>query len=63
MFVPSQDRAETGGGFAHRLGDRVSIASAALGTRANVVRLSSDCPPWSYGSGRLMHDLAGAGLI
>jgi fumarylacetoacetate (FAA) hydrolase family protein len=63
MFVPSRDRGETGKGFTHHIGDRVAISSEKLGTLVNTVRLSPDCPPWSYGASHLMRDLARAGHL
>jgi fumarylacetoacetate (FAA) hydrolase family protein len=63
MFVPSKDRGEAGKGFTHKTGDRVTIATEKLGALTNRVRLSTECAPWSYGTSRLMRDLAGAGLI
>jgi fumarylacetoacetate (FAA) hydrolase family protein len=63
MFVPSKDRGEKGKGFTHNVGDLVSISTEKLGTLVNRVRLSPDCPPWTYGSSHLMRDLARAGLI
>jgi hypothetical protein len=35
MFSPVKDRGAQGGGFTHHLGDRVTIASAALGALVN----------------------------
>jgi len=63
MFVPARDRGETGKGFTHRLGDIVAISSHKLGVLINKVQLSPDCPPWTYGTSRLMRDLARAGLL
>ena len=63
MFVPSKDRGEAGRGFTHRRGDMVEISSPKLGRLVNRVRLSTECTPWTYGAGRLMRDLARAGLI
>jgi fumarylacetoacetate (FAA) hydrolase family protein len=63
MFVPSKDRGEKGRGFTHKVGDLVSISTEKLGTLVNRVRLSPDCPPWTYGASHLMRDLARAGLI
>lgn len=63
MFAPSKDRGETGKGFTHKRGDIVTIATETLGALTNRVRLSTECPPWTYGASRLMRDLAGAGLI
>ncbi|WP_027164550.1 fumarylacetoacetate hydrolase family protein [Mesorhizobium sp. WSM3224] len=63
MFVPSKDRGEKGKGFTHKVGDIVTISSEKLGALTNRVRLSPDCPHWTYGASRLMRDLAKADLI
>jgi len=63
MFVPSKDRGEKGKGFTHRVGDIVTISSEKLGALTNRVRLSPDCPHWTYGASHLMRDLAKANLI
>ena len=63
MFAPIKDRGESGKGFTHRIGDTVTIASEKLGALINRVRLSTECPRWTYGTGRLMRDLAAARLI
>ncbi|MBN9548113.1 MAG: fumarylacetoacetate hydrolase family protein [Alphaproteobacteria bacterium] len=63
MFVPSKDRGEKGKGFTHKVGDIVTISSEKLGALTNRVRLSPDCPHWTYGASHLMRDLARAGLI
>jgi fumarylacetoacetate (FAA) hydrolase family protein len=63
MFVPAKDRLTPGGGFTHKLGDTVTISTAKLGRLVNRVNLSTECPPWTYGAGALMRDLAAAGLI
>lgn len=63
MFVPSKDRGEKGKGFTHKVGDIVTISSEKLGALTNRVRLSPDCPHWSYGASHLMRDLAKASLI
>jgi fumarylacetoacetate (FAA) hydrolase family protein len=63
MFAPVKDRGESGKGFTHRQGDRVVISSEKLGALVNRVRLSTECPPWTYGAGQLMRDLARAGLL
>ncbi len=63
MFVPAKDRGEAGKGFTHRAGDSVAIWSDKLGMLVNRVRLSPDCPPWTYGASHLMRDLARAGLL
>jgi fumarylacetoacetate (FAA) hydrolase family protein len=63
MFVPSKDRGEKGKGFTHKVGDIVTISSEKLGALVNRVRLSPDCPHWTYGASHLMRDLARAKLI
>ncbi|TIX64537.1 MAG: fumarylacetoacetate hydrolase, partial [Mesorhizobium sp.] len=40
-----------------------TISSEKLGALVNRVRLSPDCPHWTYGASHLMRDLARAGLI
>jgi fumarylacetoacetate (FAA) hydrolase family protein len=63
MFVPSKDRGEKGKGFTHQVGDIVAISTEKLGALVNRVRLSPDCPHWTYGASHLMRDLAKAKLI
>jgi fumarylacetoacetate (FAA) hydrolase family protein len=63
MFVPSKDRGEKGKGFTHKVGDIVTISTEKLGALVNRVRLSPDCPHWTYGASHLMRDLARAKLI
>ncbi|GLQ58084.1 fumarylacetoacetate hydrolase family protein [Devosia nitrariae] len=63
MFAPIQDRDGAGKGFTHKLGDTVSISTPTLGTLSNRVRLSTECPPWTYGASHLMRDLARADLL
>ncbi len=63
MFAPVKDRLGAGKGFTHKLGDRVFISTPHLGTLANRVRLSSACPPWTYGASHLLRDLAAEELL
>jgi fumarylacetoacetate (FAA) hydrolase family protein len=63
MYVPATDRVAPGQGFTHQIGDVVSISAEGLGNLVNRVRLSTECPPWTYGVRALMSDLAGAGLL
>nr|WP_244545276.1 fumarylacetoacetate hydrolase family protein [Devosia enhydra] len=63
MFAPVKDRGGAGKGFTHRIGDVVTIATPALGKLTNTVRLSPDCPPWTYGASHLLRDLARADLL
>lgn len=63
MFAPIQDRGAPGSGFTHRRGDRVRISSERLGTLSNRVTHCEHAPPWSFGLGALMHNLARRGLL
>ncbi len=63
MFAPVQDRGEPGSGFTHARGDHVRIATPMLGALVNRVDLSTECPPWTFGSAALMRNLAGRGLL
>ena len=58
MFSPIQDRDGEGQGFTHHLGDRVTIATPALGALVNPVGRSDQLPPWTYGIRELMRHLA-----
>ena len=49
MFSPIQDRDGEGQGFTHHVGDRVTIATPALGALVNRVDRSDELPPWTYG--------------
>jgi fumarylacetoacetate (FAA) hydrolase family protein len=63
LFAPVEDRDVPGEGFTHKIGDRVSISTPALGMLTNIVRLSTDCPPWTFGMAELMRNLAARKLI
>lgn len=66
LFAPTQDRdAEKapGEGFTHKLGDVVTIASPDLGALTNTVDLSTNCPPWTFGTRALMANLAARNLL
>lgn len=63
LFAPTEDRDVPGEGFTHKIGDRVTITSAGLGTLENTVKLAGDCPPWTFGTAALMRNLAGRGLL
>ncbi len=63
LFAPTQDRDAPGQGFTHHIGDRVTIASSGLGRLTNTVRLSTDCPEWTFGLAALMRNLAGRDLL
>ncbi|MBO9412460.1 MULTISPECIES: fumarylacetoacetate hydrolase family protein [unclassified Ruegeria] len=63
LFAPTQDRDTPGGGFTHKIGDTVTIANDKLGALTNTVRLSTECPEWTFGASHLMRNLAQRGLI
>ncbi len=63
MFAPVQDRDAPGQGFTHHMGDVVTIATPALGSLTNTVRLSTEAPEWTFGAGALMRNLGGRGLL
>ena len=63
LFAPTQDRDTPGGGFTHKLGDVVTITSEKLGALTNTVRLSTECPEWTFGASHLMRNLAQRDLI
>lgn len=61
-FSPAKDRGAPGMGFTHREGDVVRISSPRLGALVNEVARTDACPPWSFGVGALMANLALRGL-
>ena len=63
MFAPTEDRDVAGRGFTHKHGDVVRVSSPALGTLENKLTTSDQAPPWSYGIGQLMRNLASRGLL
>ncbi|ALM84552.1 fumarylacetoacetate hydrolase family protein [Bordetella sp. N] len=63
LFAPTEDRDHPGGGFTHKVGDTVAIATPKLGTLRNVVTHSDAAPPWQFGLGALMRNLAARGLL
>ena len=63
LFAPIQDRDEVGQGFTHKVGDRVVISEPTLGRLENTVRLSTECPEWTFGTSALMKNLAQRGLL
>ncbi|WP_265517443.1 fumarylacetoacetate hydrolase family protein [Nitratireductor luteus] len=63
LFAPTKDRDHEGEGFTHKLGDRVVISAPGLGALSNTVRLSTECPPWTFGAAALMRNLAMRGLL
>ena len=63
LFAPTQDRDTPGRGFTHKVGDTVRIRTEKLGTLANRVTTSAEAPPWDFGLGALMQNLAARGLL
>ncbi len=63
LFAPVQDRDGPGQGFTHHSGDVVTISAPGLGALRNTVRLSTEAPEWTFGTGALMRNLAGRGLL
>jgi fumarylacetoacetate (FAA) hydrolase family protein len=62
-FAPVADRDVPGRGFTHKPGDVVSISASRLGTLRNRVVTCAAAPPWSFGIGALMANLASRGLL
>ncbi|MGH8188517.1 MAG: fumarylacetoacetate hydrolase family protein [Steroidobacteraceae bacterium] len=63
MFAPTEDRDATGRGFTHKVGDLVRVSTPALGMLENKLTTSDRAPPWTFGIGELMRNLAGRGLL
>jgi fumarylacetoacetate (FAA) hydrolase family protein len=63
MFAPIQDRDAPGQGFTHKPGDVVRISSDRLGVLENKVTTCAEAPPWTFGLGDLMQNLASRGLL
>ncbi len=63
MFAPIQDRGAPGQGFTHRIGDRVRVSTSVLGVLENEVTHCDMAPPWTFGLGALMKNLAKRGLL
>jgi len=63
LFAPTEDRDTPGQGFTHKIGDKVTISNDELGSLTNRVKLSTDCPPWVFGTSHLMRNLAARQLL
>lgn len=63
LFAPTQDRDVAGEGFTHKIGDVVTISNKELGGLQNTVRLSTTCPPWTFGTAALIRNLASRNLL
>ncbi len=63
LFAPTEDRDAPGQGFTHKIGDLVTISNESLGRLTNRVRLSTECPPWTFGISQLMRNLSARRLL
>jgi fumarylacetoacetate (FAA) hydrolase family protein len=63
MFSPIKDRGAKGQGFTHKVGDVTTISAPELGALVNRMTLSTQAPPWEFGPGALMRNLARRGLL
>ncbi|HEY5810831.1 MAG TPA: fumarylacetoacetate hydrolase family protein [Povalibacter sp.] len=63
MFAPIVDRGAKGLGFTHKSGDVVRVSSERLGILENKVTTCDQAPPWNFGIGELMQNLARRGLL
>jgi fumarylacetoacetate (FAA) hydrolase family protein len=63
LFAPTQDRDDPGRGFTHKVGDVVRVSNPKLGVLENRVVYSKNAPPWTFGVGALMANLAKRGLL
>ncbi len=63
LFAPTQDRDIPGRGFTHKVGDVVRVSTPKLGVLENRVTTSKAAPPWTFGVGALMRNLAQRGLL
>lgn len=63
LFTPIDDRDAPGQGFTHKIGDIVSVSSPELGTLSNRMVTCDQAPPWTFGAGHLMRNLAARRLI
>jgi len=63
LFAPTADREQPGGGFTHKLHDRVRISSAKLGALHNRVNNSDAVAPWTFGLLDLLNNLSARRLL
>ncbi|HKE93103.1 MAG TPA: fumarylacetoacetate hydrolase family protein [Povalibacter sp.] len=63
MFAPIVDRGAPGLGFTHKSDDIVRVSSERLGMLENKVTTCDKAPPWVFGIGELMQNLALRGLL
>ncbi len=63
LFAPVVDRDTKGLGFTHKPNDMVRVSTDLLGTLENKVTTCDQAPPWTFGIGALMKNLAQRGLL
>ena len=63
LFAPTKDRGDEGGGFTHKVNDKVTITCDDLGVLTNQVKLATECPKWEFGISRLMQNLSDRQLL
>ncbi|PLX90500.1 MAG: fumarylacetoacetate hydrolase [Desulfuromonas sp.] len=63
LFAPTYDRGTPGMGFTHKVGDVVTISTPRLGSLINQVNLTVAAPAWTFGTRKLMENLARRGLL
>ena len=63
MFAPIVDRGAPGLGFTHKTNDVVRVSAPRFGLLENKVTTCDQAPPWTFGIGDLMSNLAGRGLL
>lgn len=63
LYAPTQDRAQQGSGFTHKLGDVVRISSGQLGSLVNEVNACDRIAPWTYGLRELFANLSARGIL
>ena len=63
LFAPTKDRDEVGGGFTHKINDKVTISCDDIGVLTNQVKYSTECQKWEFGIGRLMRNLSERQLL
>jgi fumarylacetoacetate (FAA) hydrolase family protein len=63
MFAPIVDRGAPGLGFTHKTNDVVRVSAPRFGLLENKVTTCDQAPPWTFGIGDLMSNLADRGLL
>ena len=63
LFAPTKDRDEVGGGFTHKINDKVTISCDDIGVLTNQVKYSTECQKWEFGISQLMRNLSERQLL